>query len=290
MITAHSTEEIEDILGFVPSYLSIDSIPTEYRRLLWEESKQILLAEWNEDAALNVAAATRDQLHTPVKEVIERVVDRRTVPDPHIYNVVPFFSFVVFRLGLSVAACRYRLDGQYTHKAHAEATEYGSIDLLEKSYDTEQLRPSAVHEGLQTTIPIAPDFPIITPTDANRQISNIYNDLRTALRTPNVNTIFQALAVDPEFLSKVVAIQLATYNRVPSQWRLERWIRNQYATTLLAKSNHRSHRRTLRSIGYESHSIDRCATHIRAFHENIGTLATTLLIAATLLEHSTSGK
>lgn len=290
MVSNDSMSHITDVLGFLPSYLSIGAENADYRRLLWEESKRVLKAEWSYTVAHTVAANTENLIRDPISETIENKYDHPRTIDPAINDIVPFFSFVIFRVGLAVAACRYALDGHYTCRVHTGASNYDSRLSGQKSIATEQSLSDSIYKGLRMTLPLSPNFHVIEPADASNNVSPIYDNLRTELNTPNVNTIFRAMAVDPKFLAAVVEVQLDVYDRVPSRWHLERKIRNQYAAGLAHNSARKTHRRTLRMMGYDPNAIDELASHVRAYHENIGTLAVTVLIAAKILDRASSNR
>lgn len=289
-------DEIGDTLGFYPSYFEAIDEYEAYERLAWDGSRQVLEADWSERAGHRVAAS------------IDRLLDASTgangllgsrgpgsdsgappgsttrPADSPVRSAVEFFSFVVFELGLSIAACRYAIDGRQTRAVHAATADHQQDGRFDGDHEGREALPNPVRSGLATSIPATPDVDLVQPEDADEEVAALYDRALGELETPNVNNVFRALAVDPAFLRAVVDVQGRLLEDLPSRWRFERRIRDLYAAVLSANAATASHRVALRNLGYERDSIDEVAGRIRAFHENVPTLAVTVLVAARLLE------
>lgn len=254
-----------DTLGFYPSYLAaVESYP-DYASIAWTETERFLRAPDStpvatrlaEDATSLVRPAVDDETHaTQLGETLE------------------FFSFVVFRLGIAITACRYALDGPRTRAAHAATPASARRARSEL--------PAHAKRGVTRTLPQDPDITLHHPDDVSGRRAALYRRIERELETPNVNNIFRGLAAEPAFLEAVVDTQVALTRREPDvDGAVHRLFANALAELQLDPSNHRV---TLRDHGYGNDEIDAVAARIRAYQRNLPTLVTTLLVADLLAE------
>lgn len=285
-MTDDLTTEIHDAIGFFPSYLEAVGEYNEYQRLAWEESWRVLESNWCDDAGQGVAKATNQLVEGVIAEAAVDMTTPSGESDSAIREAVAYFAFIVFELGLSIATCRYALDGEETRAVHAASTRYEAeiLSCESESGDKSGTLPAIIRKGVGTMVPASPELHLIDREVASTDITTTYDRILDALETPNVNNIFRALAVDPDFLRSVVDAQLEIYKGVPSRWRFERQIRNRYAMALAADSNRKAHRPLLRAARYKPATIDEVARRIRLYQENLPTLTVTVLVAAKLLE------
>lgn len=259
---------VRDALGFYPSYLAaVDSHP-DYASLAWRETQQYLRAPDSTPAARRLAEhATR---------LVRPAVDDHETHATELGETLEFFSFVVFRLGIAITACRYALDGTRTRAAHAataptEPTEPERTEL-----------PSHAKQGITRTLPQDPGITLHHPDAVSGRRAALYRRIERDLETPNVNNIFRGLAAEPAFLEAVIDTQVALTHRNPEVARtVHRLFANALPEIQLAPSNHRV---ALRDCGYGNDEIDAVASRIRAYQRNLPTLVTTLLVAALLAD------
>lgn len=257
--------DVLDTLGFYPSYLAaVDSYP-DYASIAWTETQQSLRAPDStpaakrlaEDATSLVRPAVDDETHaTQLGETLE------------------FFSFVVFRLGIAITACRYALDGTRTCAAHA------STATSTKPVRSEL--PAHTERGVTRILPQDPDITLHHPDAVSGRRAALYRRIERELETPNINNIFRGLAAEPAFLEAVIDTQVAFSHTEPEvDAAVHRLFANALTEMQLEPSNHRV---ALRDHGYGNDEIDAVAARIRAYQRNLPTLVTTLLVADLLAE------
>jgi len=253
-----------DTLGFYPSYLAaVDSHP-DYASLAWAETERYLRAPDSPPVARRLAErATR---------LVRPAVDETCVTE--LGETLEFFSFVVFRLGIAITACRYALDGTRTRAAHAATSTPTNPERTELPAHTER--------GVARTLPQDPDITLHHPDAVSGRRESLYRRIERELETSNVNNIFRALGAEPAFLEVVVDTQVDLTHRYPHvDEAIHRLFANALAEMRLRLSNHRL---GLREIGYGNDDIDAVASRIRAYQRNLPTLVVTLIVAALLAE------
>ncbi|MFB6126204.1 MAG: hypothetical protein ABEJ79_02740 [Halolamina sp.] len=265
---------VEESLGFYPSYIAAVSEYPAYRSLLWRETQRVVTAPWAGDAAAELARAAQSSVDAAVPDERLPDVSRVSADEAALDSTVRFFSFVVFRLGLGITACRYALDGPETLRAHRRALP-----------ETESTLGARIERGVESTPSLDFAVSLVHPSEADDVVTAAYDRVLTELKTPNVNNIFRALAASPATLSTVVDAQVALYDAVESRAAFERRLRGWYATVLAANDAPANHRAALRAEGYGREDVDAVAATVRAYHENLPTLVTTLLLARQLTAH-----
>jgi len=260
-------------LGFYPSYLAALEPYPEAADLVWRESRRVLHATWAPSAARRLASTAQPAVSRslPVGATVDRSLSEDETDS--LRAVVRFFSFVVFRLGLSIGACRYALDGAATRAAHRRPLPAETVPLS-----------PCVDAGVETTLPATPSLSLVSPEAAGPEVRATFGRVREVLETPNVNTVFRALASVPAVLEAVLDMQAEFYETLDARWAFERSVRGWYATSLDGDSAPRSLRPALRTEGVERRTVDEVAGRLRTFHENLPTLVVTVLVADRLLE------
>jgi hypothetical protein len=265
MATAHRrafARTVTDTLGLYPSYLAaIDSHP-EYADIAWTATERYLRAADSTPVA--------KQLAERATSLVRPAVGDETHPT-QLANTLEFFSFVVFRLGIAITACRYALDGRRTRAIHATSTNTARSEL-----------PAHTERGLTRTLPQNPNITLHHPDAVADRRAALYRRIERELKTPNVNNIFRGLAAEPVFLEAVVDTQVALTHREPD---LDGAVHHLFANALAdVRLDLPNHRVALRDHGYGNDEIDTVASRIRAYQRNLPTLVTTLLVAALLAE------
>lgn len=257
--------DVLDTLGFYPSYLAaVDSHP-DYASIAWTETQQSLRAPDSTPAAKRLAE--------DVTSLVRPAVDDETHA-VQLGETLEFFSFVVFRLGIAITACRYALDGTRTCAAHASTATPTKPARSELPPHTER--------GVTRTLPQDPDITLHHPDTVSGPRAVLYRRIERDLETPNVNNIFRGLAAEPEFLDAVVDTQVALAHQEPDLGgAVYRLFANALTEMQLEPSNHRV---ALRDHGYGNDEIDTIASRIRAYQRNLPTLVVTLLVADLLAE------
>jgi hypothetical protein len=197
------------------------------------------------------------------------MIERDTIDEPELRDVVRFFSFVVFRVGLGIAACRYALAGQTTRLAHRE--------LRGPKIEPDNEPPNLLLDGVNMTLPVNPPVSLVNPADAPESVAHSYRRLCRELDTPKVNHVFQAFATNPTFLDTVVDAQVATND---GELELSRKLLGLYAVALNENPNLPLFRPTLSKLS-ESDIVTVERT-LRTYHENLPTLLLTVYLAAQL--------
>lgn len=256
---------VSDTLGFYPSYLAaVDDAP-EYASLAWRETQQCLRAPESVPAARLVANRAVDLLAPAIDE---------SGTQTDLGETLEFFSFVVFRLGVAITACRYALDGAQTRRARASTVQTPSPAATSL--------PDRITTGITRTLPQNPDITLHQPAEATERQTALYNRIERDLDTPNVNNIFRALAAEPSLLASVIDAQTTITRRRPD---VEATLQRTFAAALskleYTPSNHRFE---LRDRGYDHADIDAVAAQVRAYQRNLPTLVTTLVIAVLYAE------
>jgi|AntDeeMinimDraft_5_1070356.scaffolds.fasta_scaffold15776_2 hypothetical protein len=249
-----------DTLGFYPSYLAaVDNYP-EYASIAWTETQQFLRAP--------DAIPTAKPLAESAISLVRPAVNNET----HVTQLgetLEFFSFVVFRLGIAITACRYALDGTRTCAAHASTTTATS--------GTRSELPAHTKQGISHTLPQNPHITLHHPDDVSGRREALYRRIERELETPNINNIFRGLAAEPDLLEAVIDTQVAFTHRNPGvDAAIHRLFANALTQLQIDLPNHRV---ALRAHGYGNDDIDVVAARIRAYQQNLSTLVTTLLIA-----------
>jgi len=253
-------DDAVETLGFYPSYLAAVADEPRYAKLVWAQTERAVGEPAVRNAGERVARAAVPAV-------------RETVPDAapaargeQVDETVRFFSFVMFRLTFAMVFCRYALDGRSTLAAHAEPVPMGG-DV-----------PPRIADGLDRSVPADPDITLVQPPDAEGRVRNLYDRLLAELDTPNVNNVFRGLAFDPDLLATVVNAQ--TGIDAAERHALERRMRSWYAQAVAdAGLSVPDHRRLLRDRGLDHAAVDSVASRMRAFHENLPTLTTTVVLA-----------
>jgi len=253
-------DEAVETLGFYPSYLAAVADEPQYAELVWEQTERAVNEPAVRDAGERVARAA-------VPAVRELVPDATPAArGEQVDETVRFFSFVMFRLTFTMVFCRYALDGRSTLTAHAEPVPTG------------EGVPSRIADGLDRSAPADPDITLVQPPDAEGQVRDLYDRLLVDLDTPNVNNVFRGLAFNSDLLAAVVDAQAGI--DAEERHALERRMRGWYARAVAdAGLSVPDHWRVLRGRSLDHAAVDSVASRMRAFHENLPTLATTIVLA-----------
>lgn len=268
-MTAGSLERrVSEALGFYPSYLSALESTPEAAALVWEESERALVAPWAERRGrwLGGGAAAAIEAHLPA--TVETRLERVTFDEPPLQDTVEFFSFVLLRLGMGIASCRYALEGESTRRKHRDGVSARELPTPDA--------PNHWSAGVATEPPVDPHFTLVQPGDASPHVEATYRYLIDALGTPTVNNIFRAFGSDPAFLTAVVDAQV---DGGFDDAELVHELRGLYAKALDADADRTS---------FVTDSIsepDRLAVaeSLATFHDNLATLLVTLYIGTRLV-------
>jgi len=272
-MTADSLERrIRETLGFYPSYLSVLEPTPEAAALIWDETERVLAAPWAESRGEWLGGATAATIEDSFPATVDTRLDRVIFDEPQLQDTVEFFSFVLLRLGMGIASCRYALEGESTRHDHRNVV----ADRKQATTDA----PTYWSAGAATDPPVDPQITLVQPEDAPAHVGAAYRYLVDALGTPNVNTIFRAFGSDPAFLTAVVDAQVD--GRFDDAG-LGHELRGLYAKALEADADRESF--VTDSIAEADRPA--VAEELETFHDNLATLLVTLYVGTRLV---TSGR
>lgn len=191
---------IHGTLGFYPSYLSALESSPEAAALVWDESKRVLTAPWAERRGEWLGRAAAAAIDDYLSATVDTRLNRVTFEEPPLQDTIEFFAFILLRLGMGIASCRYALEGESSRRDHRDVVagrEPATTDA-----------PTHWSAGAATDPPVDPQITLVKPEDAPPHVEATYRYLTDALGTPSVNNIFRAFRSDPAFLTAVVDTQV----------------------------------------------------------------------------------
>jgi len=264
-------QQVRTKLGFYPSYLAAIEEYEACAEFVWDETQQILTEPWAQLEGETVARQAQSVIDEEIPPAIDTDLDAANTAGRLVENAVELFSFVMFRLGLSISACRYGVEEKHVQQTHSQTATTTSVTSAE-------IRP-LIKQGIEKSLPIDPEITLIDPADASDDVGKTYARICRELETPNVNNVFRAFAVEPQFLETVVETQIRIIQQADMQQRLESRLRGLYAAALeehsLALSRHR-----LRQVAETDNAVDSVVESLRTYHENLPTLVLTLYLGA----------
>ena len=256
-------QEVRNQLGFYPSYIEVLEDVPDVAALVWAETERVLTEPWAPERGMwlghAVSATIEDYLPDSVANRLERV----TFNDPELQHTIDFFSFVLLRLGIGIAAVRYALDGETLRQKHRERAP-DDIPLTSKT-------PRYWTVGATANPPLDPQLTLIHSESAHPYVDTTFRYLMDTFGTPNVNSIYRAFAVDPAFLVAVVDTQSAVQTE---NSELRAALQGLYAKALDIDEGEKT------AIASNVAEADRttAANLLGDFHDNLSTLLLTLYL------------
>jgi hypothetical protein len=272
-MTQNLEQRVHEELGFYPSYLAAIEEHEVCADLVWEETRRVLTEEWSRQRGQFTAGRAAAVIEEHISESTMRTIDRSTFGSTALNQSVVFFSFVMFRLGLGISACRYGVDDdglRQKHRSVAGPTETAEL-------------PVCVQNGVDQSLPLSPGLDLVEPAAASEEVETTYNRVLHTLETPNVNNVFRGFAVDPQFLSAVVDTQIKIVETAGETTELSAHLQGVYAQALEGRTLPLTRERLLQATENNVAAVDAVTETLRVYHDNLTTLILTLYLGALLV-------